>query len=245
MRTIRGILLALVATFVVTQAHAMRWYSPNTGRWFSRDPIEEEAGPSLTCFLHNAAVNTVDPLGQVIWIDKGRAIRVEPCEIVILFGHGYRTTAPGFKWSFMKIPGNEHACNGATAVTCWPIHNAKNIPPDLDVWPDGLPKDYPYAENDMDGVIAWGSDPKEGDPWLSKYNKLRGEAVVDAAFEKAKKKAKEEYCKSSRCFCCDAISIRFLWSPVKGNLILDPKKRQTDYRLGNLKSFEERIIPCN
>ena len=32
---------ALAALLIVTEAHAMRWYSPNTGRWLSRDPIQD------------------------------------------------------------------------------------------------------------------------------------------------------------------------------------------------------------
>lgn len=37
--------LVLIATIItVTQAHATRWYSANTGRWFSRDPMNAMTG---------------------------------------------------------------------------------------------------------------------------------------------------------------------------------------------------------
>jgi len=38
---LKYIILAASLFLSATQAHAMRWYSPNTGRWFSRDPINE------------------------------------------------------------------------------------------------------------------------------------------------------------------------------------------------------------
>jgi hypothetical protein len=60
---LRIILFGLIITLAITQAHAMRWYSASTGRWFSRDPIEEEGGPNLYGFVANDPVNTIDELG--------------------------------------------------------------------------------------------------------------------------------------------------------------------------------------
>ncbi len=78
------VLLGLLALLAATEVHAMRWYSPSTGRWFSRDPIGEEAfftfyAPSQTravqrqlrrerlqplyVFIGNAPLNNVDVLG--------------------------------------------------------------------------------------------------------------------------------------------------------------------------------------
>jgi hypothetical protein len=42
----------------------MRWYSPNTGGWFSRDPIEEDGGPNLYGFLGNNPLGDFDALGM-------------------------------------------------------------------------------------------------------------------------------------------------------------------------------------
>jgi hypothetical protein len=41
MRTPRRISIGLALLLLATQAQAMRWYSPSTGRWLSRDPIGE------------------------------------------------------------------------------------------------------------------------------------------------------------------------------------------------------------
>jgi len=54
---------ALAALLVVTEAHAMRWYSPNTGRWLSRDPIGERGGMNLYAFVGNNPVGRIDYLG--------------------------------------------------------------------------------------------------------------------------------------------------------------------------------------
>jgi RHS repeat-associated protein len=60
--------------------YGYRWYDPATGRWPSRDPIEEEGGNNLYGFVGNRGLNAVDVLG----------LRIAPteCEIVIHFGHG-------------------------------------------------------------------------------------------------------------------------------------------------------------
>ena len=43
--------------------YGLRYYSPETGRWASRDPIEEGDGPNLYAMVHNNPVNRVDILG--------------------------------------------------------------------------------------------------------------------------------------------------------------------------------------
>jgi uncharacterized protein RhaS with RHS repeats len=58
------ILVGLITTLALTQAHAMRWYSPNTGRWFSRDPIGRLGGPNEYCFVGNNPRKFIDPDGR-------------------------------------------------------------------------------------------------------------------------------------------------------------------------------------
>ena len=45
--------------------YGYRYYDPQTGRWPSRDPIEEEGGINLYGFVGNDGVNRWDYLGQV------------------------------------------------------------------------------------------------------------------------------------------------------------------------------------
>lgn len=67
MKTLRKFLLVPLALFVATEAHAMRWYSPSTGRWFSRDPIGERGGLNLYRFADNNPVCSVDRLGRDVF----------------------------------------------------------------------------------------------------------------------------------------------------------------------------------
>jgi integrase/recombinase XerD len=60
-----------------------RWYDPLTGRWPSRDPIEEEGGVNLYGFVGNDGVNKWDLLG--LWgpnppIDHGYGPGIDPLD---------------------------------------------------------------------------------------------------------------------------------------------------------------------
>jgi RHS repeat-associated protein len=46
--------------------YGYRYYNSGTGRWISRDPIEEQGGEDLYEFDLNQPVNEVDPLGEKI-----------------------------------------------------------------------------------------------------------------------------------------------------------------------------------
>jgi RHS repeat-associated protein len=43
--------------------YGARYYSPELGRWPSRDPIEEAGGANLYLFVGNSPINAADPLG--------------------------------------------------------------------------------------------------------------------------------------------------------------------------------------
>lgn len=55
--------------------YGYRYYDPQTGRWPSRDPIEEDGGINLYGFVLNDGVDSVDYLG------------LEDCIVVVMFGH--------------------------------------------------------------------------------------------------------------------------------------------------------------
>jgi RHS repeat-associated protein len=46
--------------------YGYRYYNPSTGRWPSRDPIQEKGGLNLYGFVSNGAVNTYDVLGLLV-----------------------------------------------------------------------------------------------------------------------------------------------------------------------------------
>ena len=45
--------------------YGCRFYSPETGRWLNRDPIEEDGGLNLYGFIGNDGMNHIDPFGQM------------------------------------------------------------------------------------------------------------------------------------------------------------------------------------
>jgi RHS repeat-associated protein len=47
--------------------YGYRYYSPNLGRWLSRDPIEEEGGANLYASVGNNGVGKIDLLGEQVW----------------------------------------------------------------------------------------------------------------------------------------------------------------------------------
>lgn len=60
-----------------------RYYNPATGRWLSRDPIEENGGINIYGYLQNDSVNTIDLLGLLIiyvhgtWSDSANAFPID------------------------------------------------------------------------------------------------------------------------------------------------------------------------
>lgn len=112
--------LVAVTLLIVSDAHAMRWYSPNTGRWLSRDPIQEEGGINLYAFVGNSPVNAIDLFGM--YTKSGTTFSVDECEILIVYGH----QDPGDPWKFTFPPVGKAA--GGGAIVCWPGRANKNIP---------------------------------------------------------------------------------------------------------------------
>ena len=49
--------------------YGFRYYNPSTGRWLSKDPIEEDGGLNLYGMVNNDSVNLWDYLGQSIKVD--------------------------------------------------------------------------------------------------------------------------------------------------------------------------------
>jgi RHS repeat-associated protein len=46
--------------------YGFRYYQPETGRWLSRDPIEEKGGLNIYSMLNNSQVSQVDVLGLIV-----------------------------------------------------------------------------------------------------------------------------------------------------------------------------------
>jgi hypothetical protein len=67
--------LAIAACLLLPQT-AQSFYNPSTGRWLSRDPVNEKGGHNLFALAQNCQVNRIDYLGEAWWnwtvIDLGQ-----------------------------------------------------------------------------------------------------------------------------------------------------------------------------
>lgn len=70
------ILLSFLLLAVSAQ-EASAFYNPQTGRWLSRDPIEERGGRSLYGFANNNSVNKADRLGLTLVAEVPAEIALE------------------------------------------------------------------------------------------------------------------------------------------------------------------------
>jgi RHS repeat-associated protein len=74
--------------------YGFRYYSPETGRWLSRDPIEEQGGHNLYSFVSNDPVVKFDLLGMVE-LTFAYITRIEPARVTFMgstFNGGIKTT---------------------------------------------------------------------------------------------------------------------------------------------------------
>jgi hypothetical protein len=118
--------------------YGYRYMDPLTGRWPSRDPIEEEGGLNLYGFVRNNALIRLDVNGLGIQDE----ISVEPCSVYIYYGHLSRTKK--LKWKFQS------RFSKGGAIGCYP---QSNNPPETND-----PKVDPYPENHQVPGLPTGHD---------------------------------------------------------------------------------------
>ncbi|MGC8989535.1 MAG: RHS repeat-associated core domain-containing protein, partial [Verrucomicrobiia bacterium] len=82
--------------------YGYRYYSPNFGRWISRDPIEEDGGLNVYACARNASVGSCDRLGLVdfSWDSQGFHIRDRGLTYMPVFNDNGT-------WDVMPKPGHE------------------------------------------------------------------------------------------------------------------------------------------
>ncbi len=88
--------------------YTYRWYDPLTGRWPSRDPIEEQGGINLYGLVDNSVVNYVDIIGLASSI-------VRTCYSDVWAGHAFFDAEDKRKqWNRDRGP-----CDLLNQVTCY------------------------------------------------------------------------------------------------------------------------------
>ncbi|MEQ1935470.1 MAG: RHS repeat-associated core domain-containing protein, partial [Fimbriimonadaceae bacterium] len=86
MKIQRSFEIALVACVMWFTSHeAYAFYNPSTGRWLSRDPIEEKGGMNPYCFNCNDGVRRWDYLGLLV----GDVDVKKNAPLVSLFRYGW------------------------------------------------------------------------------------------------------------------------------------------------------------
>jgi hypothetical protein len=161
MKTQTKSLVALLAIFVVTQVHAMRWYSPSTGRWFSRDPIAERGGLNLYGFVGNQAINKFDWLGLAEGACACECMRVEI---------KYKPGGAKFEWGTPEV--NLQYRVGNNIEVKWIVK--------------GDPKKCTYEQNEVGKICTYRSDASNPYNWTptgcteGKENQISSSHYVDA-----------------------------------------------------------------
>ncbi len=157
--------------------YGFRYYMPETGRWLSRDPIEEEGGMNLYGFVGNDGVNKIDLLGLEA------TTKTKKCEIVIYASHN--GSVPQGK---IENP----MCSAAQVLSCDGYGSANPGVPTRPIDPDG----YQPTKNGRRGVPLMDSEISRGRSLVS---------LINEYFEKGKEKA-DQFC-SSTDKCCKKVKV--------------------------------------
>ena len=105
--------------------YGYRYYNPSTGRWLSRDPIEENGGVNLYAFVNNQPVNAADicglayiPLPNYNPPDAGK-----PCcykSVTITATRTDKPPTPGIKYITTQGPAQNWTINLSVALAISP-----------------------------------------------------------------------------------------------------------------------------
>jgi RHS repeat-associated protein len=170
--------------------YGYRFYNPSTGRWLSRDPIEERGGLNVYGFVGGDAIDFFDFFGlasQSKNKNLTQTITVGKCEVVVLIGHGSQTNPHIFQG-----PADSPDCWAGGFIGCYSAtSNGKlggNLIPGSPMWTDDI------ANNDPDYIQAL-KDIQQG--------------AVEAA---------RALCKKSACGC-KTVKIIFMYAPSYDTLV--------------------------
>jgi uncharacterized protein RhaS with RHS repeats len=164
--------------------YGYRYYDPVTGRWPSRDPIEEEGGINLYGFVQNAGTNWIDVLGLK---------RTKTCRVVIEMAHtgGWtfldatdvpQCTSYGVLGCYEATDKlNQHLVESGVGIPGIPITNGEYFGPGTHDYFDPSKK---LSDGDVNGKYGVGRD---------EYNKFMQDAW-EAALREGKEKCGEEPC---------------------------------------------------
>lgn len=108
--------------------YGYRFYDPVTGRWPSRDPIEEQGGFNLYAFVENDTVDQWDLLGMIDPVPNWILVPQVP-GILQNMGHGTAASAM-LKW-FSRSPSDDSPVDGLLTMSWALMH--QRIQDDYDI----------------------------------------------------------------------------------------------------------------
>jgi len=120
--------------------YGYRYYNPSTGRWISRDPIEEQGSWNLYQFVHNTPVRSVDVLGlsEWIWLSKPFQVTWSDFHPVLSpdWSHVERFQEVN-KWlkGTLKVP---YRCRDADRAVVWGNASIEGVDVDWNIWVETL-----------------------------------------------------------------------------------------------------------
>jgi len=223
-------LMVLVCAMLFAAGTVHAFYNPSTGRWLSRDPMEERGGLNLHGFVNNAPPVMVDHLGQKPLADnKTRTIIVGKCEIAIIYGHGATArNKRNWKWRVTRS-----GCAAGTAVMCWPTDNTENLDEGLNLWTQwgGEPIEFGWH------TVMWGMSPR-GSDWYQGLGRMPNANKVLVTVAKDAINRAITICKNNKCGCKN-IGVYFIQVDHDGRP-MDPKKAYDGVPL-----VADLTVPCS
>jgi len=165
--------------------YGQRYYNPGSGRWLSRDPIEEEGGINLYVFTNNDSINQIDFIGNKIcsnWRIDYKLIEAgfDRFGVTVRFSARIRGTGTVCKECGGSTSGSLEATAVGSVNLAYPISPIVSITGSGQVtgsvkasWTDGK-----FDGGGSLGAIGWlggrvGSD---------KFNSVRGFVEIQAGF---------------------------------------------------------------
>jgi RHS repeat-associated protein len=135
-----------------------RAYDPSTGRWLSRDPIEEDGGINLYGYVGGNPVNLIDPLGLVLQVPIALCLADPICDAAVA-----AAAREGVKMCLKY---------GSAAVAgIWAAYNSSNSK-------DQECESCPSDNNQNDDYTGHGEDPEgltgKSDTWDKHSGKRAG-----------------------------------------------------------------------
>ncbi len=179
--------------------YGYRYYNPSTGRWLSRDPIEEEGGLNLYGMVGNDPLNNWDYLGLT-------TINVDKCTILIYISH--RRSIRDDHVNF-----DTDSCSRVGVITCWPSEVNKQINP-MNLLKNSPMHNYPMwpsravvtNANQAERAAARG----EGEIYERDPDSPRYETHYDTALRNMLKAAMEAKNELLQGGCCRKVTLRIL-----------------------------------